>query len=104
MHICFSTIGDDGSRQCRSYAAILAAVLRFSNDKSVTVEHFSHKSSMNSLQYIFHVIKNLHKEMHMFFFHYWRRREPPVSLRIGDSRCSFAKSNLYFSKGENLQR
>ena len=47
------------------------------------VDNFSQKSSMNSLQYIFHgffensreiyiqyifhVIKNLHKEMHMFF-------------------------------------
>ena len=25
----------------------------------------------------------------MFFFHYWRRREPPVSLRIADFRSAF---------------
>ena len=35
-------------------------------------------------------IANLHKETTCVFFHYWRRREPPVSLSIGDSRCSFA--------------
>ena len=29
------------------------------------------------------------------FFHYWRRREPPVCLRCGDSRCSFA---IFFTK------
>ena len=44
------------------------------------------------------------RKMHMFFFHYWRSQEPPVSLSCGEFRSSFAKSNLYFSKGENLQR
>ena len=41
-----STIGDDGSREVRSEAAILAAVLRFANDKSLRVENVSHKSSI----------------------------------------------------------
>ena len=34
---------------------------------------------------------------HMFFFHYWRRREPGVSLRCGDSRCSFLNFNVKMS-------
>ena len=105
----FSTIGGDGSRQCPSVAASFVRVFWNSLPKTVCVDFFSHKSSMNSLQYIFHgffensreiyiqyifhVIKNLHKEMHMFFFHYWRSQEPPGSLRCGCSRCSFLKLN-----------
>ena len=83
MHICFPTIGDDRSRQYAADAGVLAAVLRFWIHKTWLVETFSYKSSMNSLQYIFHdffensseiyiqyifhVIKNLHKEMHILF-------------------------------------
>ena len=37
-----STIGDDGSRQSRSVAAILAAVLRFRIHKSLLVDFFFH--------------------------------------------------------------
>ena len=111
MHI-FSTIGDDGSRQDWSDAAILAAVVWNSLPKTVCVENCSHKSSMNSLQYIFHcffensseiciqyifhVIKNLHKENAHLFFHYWRRREPPVPLRGGEFRSSFWKLDVVF--------
>ena len=63
-------------------ACVLAAVLRFPLAKTIRAENCSHTSSMNLLQYIFHgffensseiyiqyifhVIKNLHKEMHTF--------------------------------------
>ena len=67
MHMFLSTIGDDGSRQAPPVSAILAAVLRFSLLKTLCVEHFSHKSSINSLQSIFHDINNLHKESTCFF-------------------------------------
>ena len=79
----FSTIGDDGSRQCRSVAASFVRVFWNSSPKTTCVENFSHKSSMNSLQYIFHitnwtwrekciqyifpVIKNLHKKTAYIF-------------------------------------
>ena len=58
----FFTIGDDGSRQYRSVSPIFVRVLRFWMYNSRLVEYVSHKSSMNSLQYIFPVIKNLHKK------------------------------------------
>ena len=44
------------------------------------------------------------EENHMFFSHYRRRRDPPVSLSCGEFRSSFGKSNLYFRKREPLQR
>ena len=42
--------------------------------------------------------------MHMFFFHYWRRREPPVWIRSPRSRSSFLffPHNSYCS--ENVSR
>ena len=83
MHILFSTIGDDGSRQYGWDAGVLAAVVWNWIRKTWLVENCSHKSSINLLQYIFHdffensreiyiqyifhVIKNLHKEMHILF-------------------------------------
>ena len=67
MHIFFSTIGDDGSRQCPSESPIFVRVFWISLPKTTCVEHFSHKSSINSLQYIFPVIKNLHKKTLCFF-------------------------------------
>ena len=34
----------------------------------------------------------------MFFSHYWRRREPPVSLRCGEFRSSFLKNVIVLRK------
>ena len=47
---------------------------------------------------------NLHKETTGFDFHYWRRREPPVPLRGGEFRSSFAILNTYFMCVEHLQQ
>ena len=68
MHIFFPTIGDDGIRQCREYRGVLAAVLRFSLPKTLLVEHFSHKSSMNSLQYIFHGFFENSSEIYIYIY------------------------------------
>ena len=84
-----STIGDDGSRQYPSVAAILAAVLRFFSYKWILLENFSHKSSIVftpnekeevnrfSLHFpfgsLYHHLRHhhhLHQEKHvMFAFH-----------------------------------
>ena len=92
----FSTIGDDGSRQCPSYAASFVRVFWNSLPKTLCVEHFSHKSSINLLQYIFHVIKNLHKEMHMFFSTIGEVRSREVTSDAASFVRVFWKSVLFF--------
>ena len=61
--------------------------LAIRSQKHYTFDNCSvlHKETQNT------TLLNLHKETTGFVFHYWRRREPPVVLRHGDSRCSFAK-------------
>ena len=41
---------------------------------------------------------------YMFFSHYRRRREPPVSLRCGCFRSSFLQNSTVLHKAKNLQR
>ena len=62
-----STIGDDGSRQYTSVAAILAAVFWKSLPKTVCVEHFSHESSILFTPKPFPCVLNLHKETTVCF-------------------------------------
>ena len=78
---CFaSTIGDGGSRQVASVAAILSRVflifvLRFSKDETFFTVFVDSVSPLCIFL--------------MFCFHYWRRRDPPGRLVCGDSFSSF---------------
>ena len=60
------------------------------------VENFSHKSSIVSLLSVNPFSFPFSTVLHMFFSHYWRRREPPVSLSCGRFRSSFLQNSIVF--------
>ena len=92
QHMFFLTIGGDGSRQVGSDALIFIRLLqqKSKNISSIHIgKHFYRKN-----KWFLH-FANLHKDS-TCFFHYWRRREPPVSLRCDYFHSAFTtKVKIY---------
>ena len=86
QHMFFLTIGGDGSRQVGSDALIFIRLLQ-QKSKNISSIHIG-KNFYRKNKWFLH-FANLLNHSTCFFFHYWRRREPPVSLRGGDFHSAF---------------